>query len=69
MSDYYSPLSSDGENFVDFDGDANGDFVRNLPETVTLLHSPLNDSEVYLIGTAHFSEQSQNDVISVSIFH
>lgn len=37
------------------------EFDRNLPETVTLLTMP-NGSKVYLVGTAHFSEQSQNDV-------
>ncbi|XP_011306769.1 traB domain-containing protein isoform X1 [Fopius arisanus] len=32
-----------------------------LPETVTLLTTP-DGAKVYLIGTAHFSEESQNDV-------
>lgn len=36
----------------------------NLPETVTLLHT--NDGgKVYLVGTAHFSIESRNDVSKV----
>ncbi|EDS25988.1 TraB [Culex quinquefasciatus] len=37
------------------------EFDRNLPDTVTLLTTP-QGSKVYLVGTAHFSESSQNDV-------
>ncbi|XP_058465490.1 traB domain-containing protein [Malaya genurostris] len=37
------------------------EFDRNLPDTVTLLTTP-EGSKVYLVGTAHFSENSQNDV-------
>lgn len=37
------------------------EFNQNLPETVTLLTSD-NGSCVYLVGTAHFSEKSQDDV-------
>lgn len=40
------------------------EFNNNLPETVTLLKTP-NGSSVYLIGTAHFSEKSQEDVAFV----
>lgn len=40
------------------------EFDRNLPTTVTLLTSP-NGSKVYVVGTAHFSEKSQNDVSTV----
>lgn len=40
------------------------EFDKNLPETVTLMKGPTG-SKVYLIGTAHFSEQSQNDVATV----
>lgn len=36
-------------------------FEAALPETVTVLEGPFG-SRVYLIGTAHFSEESQNDV-------
>lgn len=37
------------------------EFDRNLPPTVKLLHGA-NGSKVYLIGTAHFSRKSQDDV-------
>lgn len=37
------------------------DFDNNLPKTVTLLTNEFN-SKVYLVGTAHFSKQSQDDV-------
>ncbi|XP_053692923.1 traB domain-containing protein [Sabethes cyaneus] len=41
--------------------DSQDEFDRNLPDTVTLLTTP-EGSKVYLVGTAHFSESSQNDV-------
>lgn len=37
------------------------DFDQNLPSTVTLLQNEF-DSKVYIVGTAHFSLESQNDV-------
>jgi hypothetical protein len=37
------------------------EFNQNLPNTVTLLKTPSGNS-VYLIGTAHFSQESQRDV-------
>uniref|UniRef100_A0A1I8MT40 TraB family protein n=1 Tax=Musca domestica TaxID=7370 RepID=A0A1I8MT40_MUSDO len=37
------------------------EFERNLPSTVTVLDTPFG-SKVYLVGTAHFSEESQDDV-------
>lgn len=40
------------------------EFDRNLPETVTLIQGR-DGSKVYLVGTAHFSEESQNDVAKV----
>lgn len=40
------------------------EFNKNLPDTVTLLRTP-NGSNVYLVGTAHFSEESQKDVALV----
>lgn len=40
------------------------EFDNNLPDTVTLLRTPYG-SKVYLVGTAHFSEQSQDDVSMV----
>lgn len=36
-----------------------------LPETVTVLDAPLN-GKVYVIGTAHFSVKSQQEVKDVS---
>lgn len=44
--------------------DSIDEFNANLPETVTLLRMP-NNCNVYLIGTAHFSEKSQEDVANV----
>ena len=37
-----------------------------LPETVTCLDTEWG-SKVYLVGTAHFSEESQRDVMQVSM--
>ncbi|XP_039958056.1 traB domain-containing protein [Bactrocera tryoni] len=37
------------------------EFEKNLPSTVTVLDTPFG-SRVYLVGTAHFSEESQDDV-------
>lgn len=41
------------------------EFEKNLPPTVTVLDTPFG-SKVYLVGTAHFSEDSQDDVSFVS---
>ncbi|EDV93249.1 traB domain-containing protein [Drosophila grimshawi] len=41
--------------------DSLDEFDQNLPSTVTLLNTPFG-SKVYLVGTAHFSEESQDDV-------
>lgn len=43
------------------------DFDNNLPETVTLLKHNTG-AKVYLIGTAHFSKESQDDVAKVIIY-
>lgn len=37
------------------------EFEKNLPHTVTVLDTPFG-SKVYLVGTAHFSHESQDDV-------
>lgn len=37
-----------------------------LPSTVTVLDAP-NGGKVYLVGTAHFSIQSQEDVARVRL--
>lgn len=41
------------------------DFDNNLPETVTLLTYKETGAKIYLIGTAHFSKESQEDVEKV----
>lgn len=46
----------------------NGDFDSNLPKTVTLLRHEKNNAKVYLIGTLHFSKESQEDVIKVYLY-
>lgn len=43
------------------------EFEKNLPSTVTVLDTPFG-SKVYLVGTAHFSEESQDDVSFVSTY-
>ena len=42
------------------------DLSFELPSTVTLLDKPCG-SKVYVVGTAHFSEESIADVINVRI--
>lgn len=39
-----------------------------LPDTVTKLETP-EGCKVYLVGTAHFSKESQDDVAKVGPFH
>lgn len=51
-------LSSNG-------GKSDEDFDNNLPETVTLLKHEATGAKVYLVGTAHFSNESKEDVIKV----
>ena len=41
---------------------------ERLPETVTLLTTPWG-GKLYLVGTAHFSVESQNDVATVNKLH
>ena len=41
------------------------EFDKNLPHTVTLLKTP-DGARVYLVGTGHFSIESQNDVSKVT---
>lgn len=41
--------------------DSQEEFEKNLPETVSILEGPFGGT-VYLVGTAHFSEESMNDV-------
>ncbi|XP_018333937.1 traB domain-containing protein [Agrilus planipennis] len=56
-SDVSSTESNENRSLEDFD--------NNLPETVTLLKHPSTGVKVYLVGTAHFSKESQEDVIKV----
>lgn len=42
-------------------------FLEEMPNTVTVLDTP-DGGKVYLIGTAHFSIKSQEDVSRVSNF-
>ncbi|KAL3283528.1 hypothetical protein HHI36_006667 [Cryptolaemus montrouzieri] len=41
------------------------DFDNNLPETVSLIIDSKNNAKIYVIGTAHFSKESQQDVEKV----
>jgi hypothetical protein len=41
--------------------DSIDEFEQNLPNTVTLIKTPYG-SKIYLVGTAHFSVKSQDDV-------
>ena len=62
---------TDIEDNVDL---SNGFVIRDrdpnpeLPETVTQLDTPWG-SKVYVVGTAHFSQESQEDVAKVKIKH
>ncbi|KAK9709396.1 TraB/PrgY/gumN family [Popillia japonica] len=44
------------------------DFDNNLPETVTLLKHPVTGAKVYLVGTAHFSQESKDEVVQIMNF-
>lgn len=55
--------SSDIAAFIQPEYDASID--EKLPETVTLLTTP-EGGKLYLVGTAHFSVESQNDVAMVN---
>ncbi|XP_045470598.1 traB domain-containing protein [Harmonia axyridis] len=41
------------------------DFDNNLPETVNLIVDSTKNTKVYIVGTAHFSKESQEDVEKV----
>jgi len=63
-------LSDGAESDVEDNDQVNGGLVRereanpSLPETVTYLETSWG-SKVYVVGTAHFSEESQDDVSKV----
>lgn len=73
-----SPLSSDSNSDNNFEEIPNtevaaiqpqqnvsiDDFDKNLPETVSLIRGQ-NGTKIYLVGTAHFSMESQDDVAKV----
>lgn len=57
---------SNGENGAESSDSRSGVLlppVTDLPSTVTFLEGP-SGSQVYVVGTAHFSEQSNEDVIN-----
>lgn len=60
----YEIVDSDASSNNSSDIKIDEDFDNNLPETVTLLkHS--TGAKIYLVGTAHFSRESQEDVSTV----
>lgn len=65
-SDYFEEIIDDAEiSSNDTTIVKTEDFDNNLPETVTLLKHPGTGAKVYLVGTAHFSQESKNEVIQV----
>lgn len=48
-------------------GIPDGDVDHSLPETAILLTTEWG-SKVYIVGTTHFSRESQEDVANVSLF-
>lgn len=65
FSDLYTTASAGSNSPEDFsDMSKLEQFEKNLPETVTFLVSP-KGSKVYIVGTGHFSIESQNDVSKV----
>lgn len=74
MSQESSPHTSDSErnsdnNFEKIPSTEDAimnidEFDNNLPDTVSLIRCP-NGSKIYLVGTVHFSIESQNDVSKV----
>ncbi|KAF7279775.1 traB domain-containing protein [Rhynchophorus ferrugineus] len=61
--------SENGSEYTDIEANLvslrDTDFDNNLPHTVTLLTHQKTGAKVYLIGTAHFSKESQEDVRKV----
>lgn len=58
----------DADQFSTNGSKSDDDFDNNLPETVTLLKHEPTGAKVYLIGTAHFSNESKQDVTRVLTF-
>ena len=64
MEDYAPDLSYKNKEATLSEGHDDVEDPDKLPYTVTELKHP-GGSSIYLVGTAHFSEESQNDVIKV----
>ncbi|XP_023015353.1 traB domain-containing protein [Leptinotarsa decemlineata] len=65
-SDKSDPMEMIGYGDVESSSNkSDDDFDNNLPQTVTLLKHEKTGAKVYLIGTAHFSKESQEDVVKV----
>jgi hypothetical protein len=60
----FAPQFSVDKQFFSFDQNARDLGSEPLPDTVTILDGP-NGAKVYLVGTAHFSQKSQQDVSQV----
>lgn len=71
--DIDSSTDSNGKHEVETEGEldqpastsAIDDFDNALPETVLLLKHPETGAKVYVVGTAHFSQESKEDVAKV----
>lgn len=69
------PSSEKSDNFEEIDDLSSNesittektaaDFDSNLPETVTLHICEETGAKLYLVGTAHFSQESKDDVVKV----
>jgi len=60
----FAPQFSVDKQFFSFDQNARDLGSEPFPDTVTILDGP-NGAKVYLVGTAHFSQKSQQDVSQV----
>lgn len=64
--EYQANLNNSGSSTADIKiYNSIEEFDKNLPHTITVLTTP-QGSKVYLVGTAHFSRESQDDVSLVS---
>ncbi|XP_012135956.1 traB domain-containing protein isoform X1 [Megachile rotundata] len=62
--DNHDQANKNSENDIQNQNEYDETIDERLPETVTLLTTP-NGGKLYLVGTAHFSVQSQNDVAMI----
>jgi hypothetical protein len=67
---FFLDIELDESLFRSLNGSSSVESLENiqLPDTVTKLTTPYR-STVYLVGTAHFSESSQEDVRKVILPH